>query len=78
MQQTDQKHEQFTGVVENAVEEAGTFWIRTDSGETLFSHRNYTRKRELPEKGARVAGSIKRVQDVNSQDGARNVEVCNG
>lgn len=78
MQQTAQKIEAFTGVVENAIWSSDTFWVRTDAGDTLFSHRNYTRKHKLPEIGARVKGNIKRVADADKQDRAYNVEVCNG
>jgi hypothetical protein len=76
MQQTAQKTETFTGVVENSIPGKDTFWVRTDAGETLFSHRNYTRKHKLPEIGARVKGSIKRVDDADKQDRAYSVEVC--
>ena len=74
--ETAQQVETFTGVVENAIPHKDIFWVRTDAGETLFAHRNYTRAHKLPEIGARVTGRIGRVQGEDCQARAFKVEVC--
>lgn len=78
MQQTAQQVEQFTGVVENTIPQRDIGWVRTDAGETLFMHKNYTRTRKLPEIGARVKGRIGRGENEDRQARAFNVEVVNG
>jgi hypothetical protein len=67
--------ERFTGVVENSVPHKDIFWVRTDAGETLFSHKNYAKARAVPEIGARVKGLIGRVPQEDKQARAFNVEV---
>jgi hypothetical protein len=52
--------------------------VRTDTGETLFFHRNYVRNHKLPEIGQRVTGRIGRVENEDKQARAFNVEVVNG
>jgi hypothetical protein len=76
--QAAQKFEKFTGVIENAIPHKDICWVRTDAGDVLFCHKNYTRARELPEIGARVTGRIGRVENEDKQARAFNVEVCNG
>jgi hypothetical protein len=70
--------EKFTGLVENAIPHKDIFWVRTDAGETLFSHKNYVKAHTMPEIGARVKGLIGRVEQEDKQARAFNVEVCNG
>jgi hypothetical protein len=67
--------EKFTGVVENALPHKDIFWVLTDAGETLFSHKNYAKARTVPEIGARVKGLIGRVPQEDKQARAFNVEV---
>jgi hypothetical protein len=78
MQQTAQQVETFTGVVENTIPHKDIGWVRTDTGETLFFHRNYVRNHKLPEIGQRVTGRIGRVEQEDKQARAFNVEVVNG
>jgi len=74
--QTAQQTERFTGIVENAIPTRDIGWVRTDTGETLFMHKNYTVAHELPEIGSRVKGIIGRVEGEDKQARAFRVEVC--
>jgi hypothetical protein len=76
--QIAQQAETFTGVVESAIPHKDIAWVRTDSGETLFMHKNYTKAHKLPEIGARVKGRIGRVVNEEKQARAFRVEVVNG
>ena len=73
--QTAQQVEKFIGVVENTIPHKDIGWVRTDAGETLFMHKNYTRAHKLPEIGARVTGRIERVENEDKQARAFAVEV---
>ena len=73
--QTAQKIETFTGVIENTIPHKDIGWVRTDSGETLFMHKNYALAHKLPEIGARVKGLIGRVPQEDKQARAFKVEV---
>jgi hypothetical protein len=73
--QTAQRVEQFTGVVENTIPHKDIGWVRTDAGETLFFHKNYTRAKKMPYPGQRVKGRIGRVANEDQQARAFNVEV---
>jgi exosome complex RNA-binding protein Csl4 len=76
--QTAQQVETFTGVVENIIAHRDIGWVRTDAGETLFMHKNYTLAHELPVAGTRVTGRIGRVEGEDKLARAFAVEVCNG
>ena len=74
--QTAQKVETFIGVVENVIPHKDLSWIRADTGEVLFCHKNYYRTHALPEIGQRVKGRIGRVENEDKQARAFAVEVC--
>lgn len=70
--------ETFRGQVENTLPDSNIGWIRTDAGEVLFFHINYTTNHTLPAPGTAVTGCISRTADPTRQDRALNVEVVDG